>query len=300
MRFTGYKDDKLKIKEGFLGQSMLVISPAKWKTLAKHPFTKLLYLTAIGYYPAASYHDRKRAKGSNDYILLYCVDGKGYIEENGSRAELEANSFYILDKNTPHHYGSITKKPWSIYWIHFNGEHAELVYRRYRSNQSDNSRNIPFDQHRIDLFNKLSAIACEDFNDLSMESHYLYLIHYLTSFTHITNKANSNIDNAISGVINYMNAHVKQNFEIREFAGLANYSVSRFSELFRGQTGYSPIQYFLQLKIHTACQYLSFSQMNVKQISAELAFNDPYYFSRLFKKQTGKTPLAYRKLHRPL
>ena len=92
-----------------------------------------------------------------------------------------------------------------------------------------------------------------------------------------------------------MKENVKQNFEIRDFAALANYSVSRFSELFRAQTGYSPIQYFLQLRIHTARQYLSFSQMNVKQISEELGFNDPYYFSRLFKKQTGKTPLGYRK-----
>ncbi len=286
----------MKIQEGFLGQSMLVISPAKQKQLETHPLSSLLYATAIGYYPLASYHDKERSDGSDDYILLYCIDGHGYVEEGDKKIPLNPNSFYILPKNSPHHYGSIVRKPWSIYWVHFNGKTADLLYQRYAESEYPNA--LAYDKNRIERFNYLIKTLNEDFSETAMDLLYINLLNFITSFTHLEGNKEDFPKDKISKIISFMKDNVNQNFQIKAFAEAANYSVTRFSQLFKARTGYAPMQYFLHLKIQNACQYLSFSKMNVKEIAQTLGFNDPYYFSRIFKSITKKSPLNYRKLNR--
>lgn len=285
----------MKIEEGFLGQLMLVLSPIKRKQATVHSFSKLLYPTAIGYYPLASYHERERPEGTEDYILLYCVDGQGFVEENGEQQLLDPNSFCILSKNTPHRYGSVPKRPWSIYWLHFNGKQADALYHRYQQNRDSMPNVLTYDKTRTDTFNYLLNCLQKDFEAPLLELLYIHLLHYLTSFTHLNDQNNYEIEDVISRTISYMKEHIRDNLGLKDFAYAANYSVTHFSQLFRVKTGYAPIQYFLQLKIQYACQYLSFTTMNVQEVSQQLGFNDPFYFSRIFKKLTGKSPLNYRK-----
>jgi AraC-like DNA-binding protein len=65
---------------------------------------------------------------------------------------------------------------------------------------------------------------------------------------------------------------------------------SRFRQMFKKYTGVSPYQYFLDLKITRAKELLQTRQHSVKEIAHMLSFDDPYYFSHLFKKKTGHPP----------
>lgn len=285
----------LKIREGFLGQSVHVVAPPKLKQMTNHAFTSLLYPTAIGYFPLASHHDRERTNGAKDFILIYCIDGHGYVEEKGEKTLLQPNSFYILSKRSRHHYGSLHKKPWSIYWLHFNGEQASLLYRRYKESNQPNI--LLFDKVRIEKFNSIIKSLNEDLTDTAMELLYINLLNFISSFTHIEVRENDIPEDNISKTIRFMKDQVNKNYQIKELAALANYSITRFSQLFKAKTGYAPMQYFLHLKIQSACQYLTFTKLNIKQIANELGFNDPFYFSRIFKTVIGQSPLNYRKLN---
>ena len=86
--------------------------------------------------------------------------------------------------------------------------------------------------------------------------------------------------------------------DLKTFAGLAHLSVSHFSAVFKESTGYSPVEYFNHLKIQKACQYLLLTQMTVKEIAAQLGIDDPYYFSRMFSRLMGYSPVTYRKRNR--
>jgi YesN/AraC family two-component response regulator len=48
------------------------------------------------------------------------------------------------------------------------------------------------------------------------------------------------------------------------------------------------------MKIHYACQLLSQSKMKIKEVGDKIGYDDPYYFSRIFKKVTGKSPVQYK------
>ena len=92
-----------------------------------------------------------------------------------------------------------------------------------------------------------------------------------------------------------MQAHVDKPMNLNELASNCGYSVSHFSMIFKKKTTRSPIEYFLGLKIQKACQMLDFSSMRVQEIASELAFQDQFYFSRLFRKMIGVSPMEYRK-----
>jgi AraC-like DNA-binding protein len=74
----------------------------------------------------------------------------------------------------------------------------------------------------------------------------------------------------------------------------AELSESHFSRLFKEQTGHSPVDYFIYLKMQHACSMLTLTQSTVKEISDTLGYSDAYYFSRLFKKVIGVSPREYR------
>jgi AraC-like DNA-binding protein len=288
------KHDK-KVAEGFIGQKMIVLPPDRKKLIVKNPLAKLLYPTAIGYYPHASYHDRERKTGSEQYILLYCTDGKGWIKIDGKEYAILTNTFFIIPKGIPHHYGSSQKEPWSIYWVHFAGEQTEVLYTRYASLNENKLQSIAYDDGRITVFDQLVDLLKNDLDEMAIESTYIYLLRFLSSFIYTGRSENKVENDTIALSIAMMKQNIRCNYTIKELADHARYSVSRYSELFRLKTGFAPIQYFLQLKIQRSCQYLYFTKMNIKEICTEVGFDDPYYFSRMFKKQMGQSPLRYRK-----
>lgn len=69
--------------------------------------------------------------------------------------------------------------------------------------------------------------------------------------------------------------------------------------LFKDYTGLSPYQYFLQLKIHRARHLLQEGNLSVKEVSYEPGFDNQYYFSRIFKEMTGRSPSEWQRRSQP-
>jgi AraC family transcriptional regulator of arabinose operon len=283
----------LKIKAGFLGQTMVVLDPDKKKKLVSNLFFRNLFPDAIGYFPNAKYHSRSRKNGISEYIFLYCLAGEGWIEINGKTIQLTPNTGYIIPENTGHKYGSSLKDAWSIYWVHFAGDYAKTFYKRF-STSSDGAVKIAFDESLVTLLNEIITLLESDFTDEKVELTHFKLITFLSSLSY-SNALNSSRDDTISHSLVFMKAHLNGILTIEVLANQACYSISRYSELFKQKTGYSPIQFFIRLKIQKSCEYLYFTNLNIKEICKEVGFDDPYYFSRMFKKQIGVSPSEYRK-----
>ena len=71
-------------------------------------------------------------------------------------------------------------------------------------------------------------------------------------------------------------------------------SKSSFYRKMKAVTGLSINEFIQNVRIKKATELLINSDMNVSEIAYETGFNDPYYFSRLFKKYHNMSPSDYR------
>lgn len=291
--------DVKKIKEGFVGQRMIVLPPDVKKMVVKNPLIKDLYLTAIGYYPKASQHDRERKSGCSQYILLYCIDGEGYIEIDKKEYILKPNTYIIIPKSTPHHYYANKSDPWSIYWVHFGGDHANLLFSRYTRESELEVQSIPYYEHLIQSFDLIFSLLENNYSQRNLELTNILFLEFISSFIYSLELYPSCYStDHINSSIEFMKENLDQSFGIQELADRLFYSVSHYSDLFRKKTGFSPMRYFNQLKIQKSCQYLYFTDMSIKEICVKVGIEDPYYFSRMFKKLMGLSPTSYRNTHK--
>jgi AraC family transcriptional regulator of arabinose operon len=284
-----------RIKEGFIGQKMITLTPNIKKSILGNNLINKLFITAIGFYPNAAHHDRERKEGSNEYILLYCLKWQGTISIENRSINLLPNTFFIILKNVAHHYKSALSDPWSIIWVHFTGESADLLYNRYLDSFGNKESFIAYSESRVYLFNEIQALMERSFQMREIEIANIKFFDFISSLIY-SKDINPYIseDDAISISIEFMKNHLENIFSVEELARKHQVSTSHYSRLFHQKTGSSPIQYFNQLKIHKSCQYLYFTDKNIKEICTELGFNDQYYFSRLFKKLMGISPAKYR------
>ena len=92
----------------------------------------------------------------------------------------------------------------------------------------------------------------------------------------------------------YMAAHIDQPMQVATLAALANVSLSHFFALFKQHTGCAPMDYFTRLRMRHACRLLGSGTVSVKEAAAALGYEDPFYFSRVFKSVNNVAPSKYR------
>jgi AraC family transcriptional regulator, arabinose operon regulatory protein len=290
------------IKQGFLGQRMIVLPKNITQGIKKNPLIAPLYLTDIGFFPHASHHEVRRKNGSKQHILIYCYKGEGIIEVGGRVVTLKANTYYIVPPGAAHSYYALEANPWSIYWVHFTGAQAVHFYDKFAARFAESAPLLSLEERRLSLFESLIGVLEGGYSEANLEYVNLSLTQLLNAFLYDRFFAEAgkqlSDNNTVEAAIEYMKKHLDTALKIDDIAAHFSYSPSHFFTLFKKRTGYSPIHYFNYLKVQKACQYLSFTTMSIKEISFALGFNDPLYFSRLFKKIMGTSPLQYRTEYR--
>ncbi len=94
--------------------------------------------------------------------------------------------------------------------------------------------------------------------------------------------------------VTYMAQHLDEPLQVATLAAQANVSPSHFFALFKRRIGSAPIDYFTRLRMQRACHLLKQTSLSVKEIAAELGYDDPFYFSRVFKSVNRMAPSDYR------
>jgi transcriptional regulator GlxA family with amidase domain len=92
----------------------------------------------------------------------------------------------------------------------------------------------------------------------------------------------------------YMEENLNKPLQVSALAAQANVSPSHFFALFKQLTGRPPMDYFTRLRMRHACRLLDSTSARVKEVAAALGYDDPFYFSRVFKAVNHVPPSRYR------
>ena len=101
-------------------------------------------------------------------------------------------------------------------------------------------------------------------------------------------------DSLIDNVIYYLKNNVNKRIDIDNICQTFGYSKSYLFKEFKRKTGQTIIDYYTHLKIDEAKRLLRKKRMNISQVSSMLSFDNPNYFSKVFKKVTKMSPSQYK------
>lgn len=232
------------------------------------------------------------SRTNNDmFIFEYILSGSGYLEVNGHTYNVSANDVYIIEPGQDHVYYSNPKNPFKKIWINF---YSDLFYEIFKSFKL--SGKIVFkNTNTLELFEKIQSIKkVSNFSDDLCYDIAPILFEILCNLARNHNTL-VNVSKTAKLVKNYIDENIYFNIKIEDATEKLNLSKAHIIREFTKNYGISPYNYLIEQKIAIAKKMLILHNMNVSEISNQLGFEDPNYFSKLFKKKVGVSPLQYRK-----
>lgn len=101
-------------------------------------------------------------------------------------------------------------------------------------------------------------------------------------------------DRQIMQVVEYIQAYLNQNIQLKDLAQMLNLSQFHFSRLFKQSLGITPYQYLMQQRVEKAQQLLKQTNDSITNIALECGFSSHSHFGLQFRQITGITPKVYR------
>lgn len=101
--------------------------------------------------------------------------------------------------------------------------------------------------------------------------------------------------NTFSDIITYIHTNYCEKIRLEDLQGLAYCSKSYIIQMFRRNTGKTPIEYINSYRLYMSTELLRNNNYTILDISMKCGFENVGYFIKLFKKEFGITPLKYRK-----
>ena len=98
----------------------------------------------------------------------------------------------------------------------------------------------------------------------------------------------------VAKAVDYIYDHLHTRITIEELSSYVNLNSSYLSRVFKKEMGVSVSRYIRMKKIETAKNMLVYSDFTPSEIASILAFPSQSYFSEVFRKEVGTTPLEYK------
>jgi two-component system response regulator YesN len=93
----------------------------------------------------------------------------------------------------------------------------------------------------------------------------------------------------------YIEQHYAEpDLSLNDVAAQANLSASHFSAVFSQETDQTFKEYLTEIRIRKAKELLRMTTLRSADIAYQVGYNDPHYFSSVFKKKTGLSPMEFR------
>ncbi len=224
------------------------------------------------------------------YILHYVTNGKG--EFCGKK--FTKNNGYLVVPNELETMVTDAQDPYDAYWIMFKGEKAAEILEKcnlpchngvFEFNKTDECSKI--------LHHALFNIVPE--NDLE-EAALMHAAFYQIISLHFNNVQPAvSVNGTAKKIKRLINENYYNDISIDSIAKRLNYSRNYLYTLFKNNYGISPQSYLLNLRIQKAKELLTKERdLPISEIARATGYKDPLYFSRVFHKKTGVTPLEYK------
>ena len=270
-----------------------------------------IYATCIGHsltapyaeFPATIHPDEyfftwDKGRILNEWQFILVEKGRGIAEFRQSRYSVNEGSLILIAPGGWHRYRPLKSTGWTTLWIGFGGDLAGRLVKGAGLSLDGDVLDVSYMHH----FHKLLSETVSDVIDNGKDNPYsiaakvplliatiieeLNINTKAPSHTELVNKAQSFIVEHATGIIDY-----------EHLASTLGIPYRTFRHIFAKETGSSPHQYQLEIRLARAKNLLRSTDMPIADIAETLGFNSTWYFAHFFQKRCRTSAAAYRKKH---
>lgn len=236
----------------------------------------------------------KRPEKSSVYVLEYVISGKGHVHYGEKYFSPEAGDVYFLQPYAATEYYSDRKNPWQKVWFNLSGTLMAALCDAYNLRGLVYYPDCPLQEEFFQALETVRSWQSDSYSRFTLQIHNILLK------LHQWKNRHQELRKSLEGIKmrNYIAAHYHEKLSIRTLSELIGRSQAQTQRIFRRDWGESPCSYWQKQRTFFACQYLENSEQSIKSLAQTLGFSDEFYFSNWFKKQTGSSPLLYRRKRR--
>lgn len=239
--------------------------------------------------PSSHFHD--------GFEIYYLVKGEVRYFIDNKIFELSAGDIILIPPNTLHKTNITSDIPVERLLIDFTSHF-------FKKNDNDplfsgfNSFLVENPQKYVkiltDIENEFLSKAPQ-YEDMIKSLLTIFLISQSRSST--TSK-NDSASPFIERIINYINENYSENISLNSLADKFSISKNYLSKLFKSKTGFGINEYLNIIRVKKAVHLIISTNYPMSKVSSLCGFNDSNYFSTVFKKSHGISPIKYRKLNK--
>lgn len=268
---------------------MYISADNKLRNISTPVSDAALTVIAAGHLSPSADVPHERPTGFPNYMMVYFKSGSGSFRFGGETVEAHADDLILYRPNEPQIFTYFKEEAPHIYWIHFAGTQADALMQHFGLRDA-HCLHFPNDF----IPKAISAILAELNNDRAFceEVTHSLLLNMLARIARET--IHKRPVSRVEEITSFMWQTYMEDTPVNVYAERCGLSVPHFMRLFKSTFGTTPLDYKLQIRIHTAKEILLTTQCTVREVALIVGFKDPFHFSRHFKKRTGYSPSEYR------
>ena len=236
-----------------------------------------------------------RPKGRADYQLIYIASGSAWFTIGQEKVEVGEGNLVLPRPFVRQEYVYYGKDKPEAFWVHFTGSRAESLLEEAGFAQNQILYAGVFSEYRDLFFQMIRELqvfrpAYEDLLPLLLEQLLLLVRRHRMEGPGERHRIQKEMEKAI----HYFNENYYRDIKIEDYARQQHMSTCWFIRSFKQYMNVPPLKYLTSVRIRRARELLETTDYTVSEIGALVGYENPLYFSRIFKKQTGVSPAGYR------
>lgn len=255
-----------------------------------------LYAQEVGTLTSVEPHISQRQNLSS-YLFFVVTDGEGTLTYNDKTCTITAGDCVWVDCRKPYAHESSLHNPWTLKWIHFNGEEVPFYYSLYLEQGYTNiftPRNISLFTDTIQELYQIQELQ-ELYTELKTHKCITDLITLCFTENKVLDTDENSIYTKLQQVRNYIEVHSDEKITLDTLSEQFFISKYHLSREFHKEFGITIGSFITAKRISHAKSILRFSSSSVEEVALTCGFQDAGYFIKVFKNSEGMTPLEYRR-----
>lgn len=246
------------------------------------------------------------------YQIIWFMEGEGKHFVDFNEFEVSANNIFFISKNQIHYFDESPNYEGVI--IHFNEmflidneTNVNLFLKHHLFNSFEKGPSFKIENNTVANFEYLVTQMQAEMQSTELFGHKDFLKHLLNLFLIQIQRSgkrggcNGLCINTLSNVVfvkfkQLVEANFKNTHTVSEYADMLNISTKTLAKYTKEVSTKTPLEIISDRITLEAKRLLFNTEQNVNEIGFQLGFEDPSYFVKFFKKQTGQSPNQFRKV----